>query len=441
MKVAVIDNGISRGLLRCPVEYYVIHEGKVVEEDSGVTEFSHGSRCARLVVRGISDVEVVSLRIHPEFADGTERDLLAALLWCVNHPVDLINMSNGIASFFHNEAINDVCYQLWKRGTLLVAAVSNTWEYTVPANLPYVRSVSTLPLFSWKKKNPFTQADRKCRGLALLRKRNGGVFLSGGNSFSCARESNRLLKKMRRGFVCKQSVSSHLTDFAMLKQVVIWGREALIPGMPVCMKEVEMKTEGIEVDTTLVIADCKSGRRTLNQLKRIQETVDLLIWCDRKIPIGIKRWCEVHKTSFWKEPRWVGRSFHDTACLSQLKDVFVIAIHGEELPLREALQLKRAFSEQGYHTLLFSNTSRSYLYGAFPFTDSRRILQICKAVHPSVILIDPGEDICLNCDLRIDFDSGGVWMESEKGKERLGHSPTGITYPRIVKMIEDMNDE
>lgn len=429
MKVAVIDNGIAQGLLKCPVVYYSVEEGKVMPCESTVTVYSHGSRCALRIVHGIPNVQVVSIAVHPEFSDGTEGDLLAALKWCLEQPIDLINMSNGIISFFQNEAINEVCYQLWKRGTILVAAVSNDWKFTVPANLPYVLGVGTFSRCFWRM-NPFSRADKTSIGLTIVRNRNGGISVREGNSFACARESHRILKKLSRGRCLSQAVSRQLTDFSLLKNVVIWGADG--------QKEWE-SNPGESI--TLVIEDENEIRKNLDRLKKLRNPVCLVIWCGKRAPGALRCWCRKQKIPLWEEPRWIGRPLRSSRRLAAVENFFVVIVRCDnDLPV-DSLALKKAFATGSYHVLLFSDAPRSYLYGAFPFADQRNILRACAAVNPDIILVECRSELVPPCDICIVFCPEMVRLETEDRTEQWKRQEFEDIYSWIVKRVEAISRE
>ncbi len=436
MKVAVIDDGIARGKLDCPVQYWCVRDGRVIRDDGTVTPFSHGSMCVGLIVKGIREVEIICISIYSEFGDGREADLITALSWCAEHPVDYINLSNGICSGFQNEALNDVCYRLWKQGTVIVASISNSWKYTVPAHLPWVIGVSRFALFSRERRNPFVKEDQRSFGAILIPKRHNGMAVRTGNSFACARMTHRLLKKgKKKGKGFQYRISSNLPDFSLLKNVIVLGGDGIEKSLlvfPVAMGNTE---NACEDGMTLVMAD-PHGKERMHQLRELSDRVRLLVWCDTKASLQVRRWCRQHGITLWKEPRRKGQLRGSENLSDLVQDCFVVGLRSSGSTIEKAVALKKTFEEKAYRVLLFSDVPHGYLYGAVNDTAPRRILQACAALDPDLILVMIPTGVDLGCDVCLTFGSDQVLIEAD---ETVRIPVTGNVYSRIAKEVEDMS--
>lgn len=437
MRVAIIDDGISQGSLSVPVYNYVAANGVVQNRAVNVSKSSHGTLCAKLVSHKVSDLEIVCISIYSEFDDGKEEDLLTALRWCVDHHVDCINLSNGTSTFFNNEEINDVCFQLWKQNTLIIAGISNDWKYTVPAHLPYVVSVSKHRIRDLFNRNYFVKADKRINGYARFIDRKGRSHLESHNSFACAKVTNALIHN--RLHIEKGFISNNIVDFSLLKDVQIWGNESInYDLLAFSPKKIGPITNNIS-ESILVIADTDQPKKIRQQLRKLTKKPHLIVWCNNKMPFLIRKWCGEEKINYWKVPRIRKRILSLLKILYSVKleECFVISVTSVT-DLYDLISVKKSFEEAGYTVLLFSVQRYSYLYGAIMANSLSVVRQACSTINPDVIIIDNTRNII--CDVSLSFSTQLIYLNTQETTIAIERKGTGEEYGELVTKIETLEE-
>lgn len=439
MRVAIIDDGIARNSLEVPVRYHSVRNGVVSDETPEVTSISHGTLCAGIALRGIRDVEIECISIYSELEEGREEDLIAALRWCMDHPVDLINMSNGMSSFFHNEALNEACYQLWLQGTVIVAGLSNNWDYTVPAQLPWVTGVSCHRFFHRNRYNPFVRADRRISGFSCYRTRRGGLRIESCNSFACARMTNRLIRKaLKRGGQLPRQISRNPADLSLLKSAVVYPENTPVEILQAYSGHTLSDCQCGDRELSLVIADGSDPSGLVEKLNPIARKIGLLLWCDGYMPLLVRGWCFRKGIRYHQRSKRTGNGKRIRDLTTGFEDCFMVAIPGGENRIADVSALKRSFEAEEYSVLLFSNARQGWAYGAFPFTGNTVIRQACDAIRPDVVLVTLPADAETVCDLRIFFSDKRVCLEAERISAVIPRSDAANVFQRIVTQTEAM---
>ena len=142
LKVVFIDDGIDPGFVpeNIPFKSYESNEAGVKESTAGCG-LSHGTQCYQIFRDKVrSPYRLISIKVLDSMTGtGTKSALIAALKWCANQEIDLINMSMGTRQFLDFAPIAEAVQEL--SFAVIVAACSNQNELTFPACLRQVIGV------------------------------------------------------------------------------------------------------------------------------------------------------------------------------------------------------------------------------------------------------------------------------------------------------------
>lgn len=118
MEVIVIDDGVNEivfrvGKLRHNLE--VLETLEIVQRKGyDAKKFSHGSVCAGIIKKYAPDCEIGGIKVmEQEQCNGTSRQLLVALEWCIRENIRLVNMSLSDVDFRDFEAIQILIARLF----------------------------------------------------------------------------------------------------------------------------------------------------------------------------------------------------------------------------------------------------------------------------------------------------------------------------------------
>lgn len=140
MKIAVIDSGIDKSFL-CKgtlfLDMIVGKEGRLCERTVEPLLTEHGTICAQIIEKYTDEPpQFYSLCVFDNEEMKTSCDtLISALRWCYDNKIPLIHMSIGSRCAADFEKIRLETQKLIAAGQIIVAAVSNAGQYTVPAQL------------------------------------------------------------------------------------------------------------------------------------------------------------------------------------------------------------------------------------------------------------------------------------------------------------------
>lgn len=146
IKTVIIDTGIDNseyqtGELWLNVE--VDSSGQIRESVSYRTACgsNHGSVCCAILRKYCLDADIGSIKILDKDGCGNRDQLVAALHYCADHKIKLVNLSLGTIDFRDFKVIERAVNHAVRNGTIIVAASSNRNIYTCPASLPNVIGV------------------------------------------------------------------------------------------------------------------------------------------------------------------------------------------------------------------------------------------------------------------------------------------------------------
>lgn len=145
VKVAVIDSGVHPGHPHIgPVAggVAITPRGEV---QTGETVFldrlGHGTAVMAVIQEKASGADCYAVKVFDESLRATATALVAALDWCVDHRMDIVNLSLGSTNPRHEAAFSQVAERARSAGVLLVAARSADGAACYPGRLAAVLGV------------------------------------------------------------------------------------------------------------------------------------------------------------------------------------------------------------------------------------------------------------------------------------------------------------
>ncbi|MDF2989340.1 MAG: peptidase and in kexin sedolisin, partial [Eubacterium sp.] len=144
--IAIIDDGINdkfygTGELKFNIQ--ITSEGKICERAGYDTLMpSHGTTCAAIIKSYTPDVFLSSVKILDQSTHtGKKSQLIAALKWCMQNGIKLVNLSLGTVDFRDFADIERAAGFFAEHGGIIIAACNNRNIFTCPAALEKVIGV------------------------------------------------------------------------------------------------------------------------------------------------------------------------------------------------------------------------------------------------------------------------------------------------------------
>ncbi len=144
VKIAIVDSGVS------PEHPYVsnvvggvgigfdAHGDAVYNENDYLPEtlWSHGQVCAGLISHRVPDSEIYSVKILDENGTGHPAALVAAIKWCIDNDINVVNISLGTTGEKWAAKLQAECVRAAKSGMILVAATHVGGLISYPSVFP-----------------------------------------------------------------------------------------------------------------------------------------------------------------------------------------------------------------------------------------------------------------------------------------------------------------
>lgn len=146
MKIGLIDDGVCIDKeLKKNVTFTgkIPKAGNVVIDEGNVSPYSHGTICAKIIVKQCTYAEICSLKILDDTLSASVNQLSCAITWCIENDIKLINLSLGTVNSIEFSYMKTIMQQAYDNGIIIVAAFNNFNTYTMPASLPFVVGVKT----------------------------------------------------------------------------------------------------------------------------------------------------------------------------------------------------------------------------------------------------------------------------------------------------------
>jgi subtilisin family serine protease len=144
IRVAVIDSGVSR---RHPHIIAAVDGGVSVRDDGEFDAddytdlIGHGTAVMSAIQEKVPDADFFAVRVFHTALRTTAANLTRALQWCIEHKMDVVNLSLGTTNSAHAKKFEQVAAEAVDGGTLLVAARGVDGRSCYPGCLPGVFGV------------------------------------------------------------------------------------------------------------------------------------------------------------------------------------------------------------------------------------------------------------------------------------------------------------
>lgn len=208
VKIAVIDNGINRNLvkkkkLRDEIVVDANNECKEEHSEIQIKDFMHGTICALIIEKYCPDCVFSSIRILDQLGKGGIEKIEPALEWCYQNNINVVNLSLGTTHFKENERLNKLINKYAHMGLIIIAAISNIGFFTFPASFSNVIGVATMNS-SWLYTNHYMHLgiDTIAPSEHIIKLNNQEHKSSLSNSYATPYVSSMVLKKIMEDETC-----------------------------------------------------------------------------------------------------------------------------------------------------------------------------------------------------------------------------------------------
>ena len=146
VRVAVVDSGVDpthpRIRVAGGVALSVGKDGRVEQAGEVADKAGHGTACAGIILRKAPAASIYSVRIFDESLSAEGSVLVAALRWCLDEGMDVVNLSLGTTDPGFRRPLAEAAREAVGAGVILVAAEHNEGLESYPAVLPDVIGVA-----------------------------------------------------------------------------------------------------------------------------------------------------------------------------------------------------------------------------------------------------------------------------------------------------------
>ena len=146
IRVAVVDSGVDPGHPRIRVAGGVAMsvggDGRIEQIGEIADKAGHGTACAGIILKKAPAVSIYSVRIFDESLSADGSVLVAALRWCLDEKMDVVNLSLGTTDPSFRRPLAEAAREAARAGVILVAAEHNEGLESYPAVLPGVIGVA-----------------------------------------------------------------------------------------------------------------------------------------------------------------------------------------------------------------------------------------------------------------------------------------------------------
>ena len=192
IRTAIVDSGIDAshpdvGEISGGVHIQIGEKGEVLFLDDHADCTGHGTACAGIIRKKTPDAALYSVRIFDASLIADGRALIAAIQWCIDNEMDVVNLSLGITDVTFKKSLQRVCRKAGDAGVILVAAESNDGLESYPAVFPEVIGVTGGAIY--ETDGFYYRKDQRIECVARGDEQrvcwlNGKHIMTGGNSFA-----------------------------------------------------------------------------------------------------------------------------------------------------------------------------------------------------------------------------------------------------------------
>ncbi len=223
VKIAILDSGLKTchpAISGKQFELVRIWENGTIsnEEKDGEDIFGHGTAIYNIYRSRLPEAYITCYKIQDGFEEADENCLIAALEKILEEQdYDLINISLGTTCF--SSRLYDLCEQISRKGSVLVAAFDNDGAISYPAAYPFVIGVDSSDNCNNRNQIEYVhsnlvniRANGKYQRLAWV---NPDYILLGGSSFACAHVGVIIADFIQKGVAGYENMLSALRKAAV----------------------------------------------------------------------------------------------------------------------------------------------------------------------------------------------------------------------------------
>lgn len=192
IRIAIVDSGIEAshedvGDVAGGVHIQIGKDGETVFLDDHADCAGHGTACAGIIRKKAPDAALYSVRIFDASLMADGRALIAAIQWCIDNEMDVVNLSLGTTDVTFKASLQEVCRKAVDAGVILIAAESNEGSESYPAVFPEVIGVTGGAIY--EPDGFYYRKDHRIECVARGDEQrvcwlNGKHIMTGGNSFA-----------------------------------------------------------------------------------------------------------------------------------------------------------------------------------------------------------------------------------------------------------------
>lgn len=407
MKVAIIDDGVASeavsGLAK--LEKYGVSNNRILRMDKYEDEsvFSHGSICAKIILKCCPVIELISIKVIRVNGHGSVEYLKKALEWCLVNEIDMVNISAGVEDSFCGKEINKLCYELYRRGTKIIAANCNEDRLSYPAVSPYVLCVQQTTL-NYFIKHQVWKPDIMAEGRHRI-VQNGSVYYSDRcNSFACAFISGQLARQDSDEDVYRNKI--HVRDFNVLYDVCyfISKKKEFYGGMLPMGGVMYDKNVVNRCSNLVILGNKRDTKKLLHEILDCNRIPRSIVWCGKKAPHLIRQFCADNGILYWDE-----RELMLPKRNRLIKEPIVYV--GGDIRLAHQLigRLKTIFEKKGYRVESCTDVKYGYLFGYWKIKNQNEIGMYAEELKLNMVFVLASrvEHLKSDSDVRINVGKNG----------------------------------
>lgn len=140
IRVAIVDTGINekhKDLISADIEKYEYDyaEDKIKISQELQDDYGHGTGCAWIIHKHAPTCKLISIQVLDKVGIGKEEGVIAALYWCLDNDINIINLSLGTFSPKYMQDFIKIGKLAEEKNVLISAAYSDTNSRPIPARL------------------------------------------------------------------------------------------------------------------------------------------------------------------------------------------------------------------------------------------------------------------------------------------------------------------
>lgn len=227
MRIAIVDSGIDPNhprLASCQLNGVAVLKdanGSFEYQESSQDALGHGTAIASIIHKHIPDAQLIGVKIFEDALTADEKTVIAAVKWCLDNDVDVINLSLGIITDNPTPELSQVCEQAYLQGKVIIAATHyDASVYCFPADFPYVLRVNSGNI---KKSDDYGVATNNKNSTEFLAKgsiqrvawKDQTFNVVNGSSYACAHFTGIVAKHLAdKGFQGIENLTEELLKTA-----------------------------------------------------------------------------------------------------------------------------------------------------------------------------------------------------------------------------------